>query len=94
MDASLSFCRLRLSSTGETRTSIPERRVLELVFIACLKLSPADCSERRLAFISRSDLAVCTLHAQRHLADWARTHSDFTITSWRCEDPSRRPTDA
>jgi hypothetical protein len=73
---------------------MPERPVLELVFIACLKFAPADCSERRLAFISRSDLAVCTLNAQRHLADWARTHSDFTITSWRCEDPSRRGIDA
>jgi hypothetical protein len=94
MGASLSFCRFRLSSTGEIGTSIPERDVLELVFIACLKVAPADCSEQRLAFLARSDLAVCTLNAQPHLAAWAREHSDFTITSWRCEDPSGRAIDA
>jgi hypothetical protein len=94
MDASLSFCRFLLSSIVRTGTSIPERLMLELVFIACLKVAPIDCSERRLAFLSRSDLAVCTLHAQQHLAAWARDHSDFTITSWRCEDPSRRAMDA
>jgi hypothetical protein len=83
-----------LSSTGKTKTTIPERLVLELVFIACLKVTPAVCSEQRLAFLARSNLAVCTLHAQQHLAAWARDHSDFTIASWRCEDPSRRAIDA
>jgi hypothetical protein len=94
MDASLSFFRFRLSSTRESGTSIPERPMLELVFIACLKVAPTDCSEQRLAFLARSDLAICTLHAQQHLAAWAREHSEFIITSWHCENPSRREIDA
>jgi hypothetical protein len=68
--------------------------MLEIVFIACLKLTPTDCSEKRLSFLARVDLAVCALHAQHHLAAWVRDHPAFTVTAWRCEDPSLRESDA
>jgi hypothetical protein len=65
--------------------------MIELVFLACLRVTPDVCDERRLSYQNLKDLAVCTMNAQPYLAQWARDHPAYTVTTWRCEDPARRP---
>lgn len=68
--------------------------MIELVFLACLRLAPDRCEERRLAYLMDVNLAVCTMNAQGYLAAWAAEHPDFTVGSWRCEEPDGRARDA
>jgi hypothetical protein len=55
----------------------------ELIFIACLALSPHQCEERVMTFTDVSPMA-CAMGAQAVLADWAGHRPGWRIARWKC----------
>lgn len=64
--------------------------MIELVFIVCLKASPDACEERVMSYEATPSPIYCMIEAQPHLAEWARTHPDYTVLNWKCS-AGRRP---
>ncbi|MFN3613994.1 MAG: hypothetical protein ACK4WC_05480 [Rubrimonas sp.] len=58
--------------------------MIELVFTACLALSPAHCEERAMTFIDVTPRA-CAMGAQGVLAKWAEDRPGWRIAKWRCD---------
>lgn len=67
--------------------------MIELIFIACLKVEPDTCQQRVLGFVGGTP-AACARRAQPELAVWADTHPAFAIASWKCADGETRERDA
>ena len=61
----------------------------ELVFIACLALSPHQCEERALTFADVSPM-TCAMAAQGVLAQWAERRPGWRIARWKCGAAGRR----
>lgn len=57
--------------------------MIELVFTACLALSPGQCEERVMTFTEISPMA-CATGAQGVLAKWADERPGWRITRWKC----------
>lgn len=64
--------------------------MIELVFVACLRTIPAQCEERSLAYLPEASLVSCMLQAQPHLAEWAETHPNLTVSRWSCQHVDTR----
>lgn len=66
--------------------------MIELVFIACLKIDPHACEQKILSYVEEGQAATqtsCFMRAQPELAAWAGQHPAFTIASWKCEVSDR-----
>jgi len=65
--------------------------VIELIFVACLKLAPDACEERSHIHMAEIGLMGCMVTAQAQLAEWASAHPQFDVVRWSCRwvDPSR-----
>jgi hypothetical protein len=69
--------------------------MVELVFIACLKVMTTQCEERSHSFFAQgTGLFTCMMQAQPHLAQWAVEHPNLTVMSWKCRAPDSRPVKA
>ena len=60
--------------------------MIELVFLACLRISPEDCQEKVVKFMPAAAAALCMVQAQPELAAWASAHPERRIAKWRCRD--------
>lgn len=58
--------------------------MIELVFIACMSLTPDTCEERKLIYTDLTPMA-CAMAAQPYLATWIDTHPDWTVERWKCQ---------
>lgn len=65
----------------------------ELIFIACLSLSPHQCEERVMTFTDVTPLA-CAVGAQAVLAEWADDRPGWRIARWKCGVAGERAKDA
>lgn len=57
--------------------------MIELIFTACLAVSPDTCRERSLLF-SDVSLGICMTQSQPVLAKWASDHPGWQIEKWAC----------
>ncbi|MGQ0563892.1 MAG: hypothetical protein ACT4OK_02315 [Gemmobacter sp.] len=60
--------------------------MIELLFVACLSGSPAECEEKSVIYTDLASFA-CMMGAQRYLAEWVETHPNWEIASWKCRVP-------
>ena len=58
--------------------------MIELLFVACLSLSPTDCREQSLLYSEVTPMA-CMMGAQPELAKWVESHPKFQVKSWKCK---------
>lgn len=58
--------------------------MIELVFVACLSASPAECESRTMRFVEVSVMA-CAMGAQAVLAQWVAEHPGREIRRWTCQ---------
>jgi hypothetical protein len=65
----------------------------ELVFIACLAMSPTQCEERVLTFTNVTPM-TCAMGAQGVLAQWSGDRPGWRIARWRCGVAGHRATNA
>jgi predicted ATP-dependent Lon-type protease len=63
--------------------------MIELVFTACLALSPQQCEVRTMTFTEVSPMA-CAMGAQGVLAKWAGERPGWRIAKWRCDHVTHR----
>lgn len=63
---------------------------MELIVLACLIATPADCHEERLRF-SMEPVAshACMIGAPPLLAQWSMSHPAWRVARWRCGIPGR-----
>ena len=57
--------------------------MIELIFVACLAASPADCIERNMIYHGITPM-TCMMGGQAELARWADRHPGHTISRWSC----------
>ncbi|MEQ8255734.1 MAG: hypothetical protein RLO38_02050 [Roseovarius confluentis] len=57
--------------------------MIELVFVTCLLLQPAECRERELIFYDVT-LMSCTMGAQPVLARWSAENPGWQVNRWTC----------
>jgi len=57
--------------------------MIELVFTACLILSPKQCETRTLSYEDLS-MFTCQMGGQAMLAQWVTQNPKWRITRWRC----------
>ena len=64
--------------------------MIELIFVACLKLAAGVCEERSHVHMAEVGLMGCMVTAQAQLAQWASAHPEFRVVRWSCRwvDPS------
>lgn len=62
--------------------------MIQLVFIACLISSPADCESKSLVFTEVSPMS-CLMRAQPQLAEWTESHPKWKVTGWHCAPVSK-----
>jgi hypothetical protein len=60
-----------------------EKTMTELIFIACLALSPGQCEERVLTFTDVSPI-TCAMGAQGVLAQWSADRPGWRVAKWSC----------
>jgi hypothetical protein len=58
--------------------------MIELIFVACLKLASDACEERSHLHMAEVGIMGCMLTAQAHLAEWSETHPGFEVVRWSC----------
>lgn len=62
--------------------------MIELVMVACLTATPAECREIRLGGVEGVvDQLSCRRMGMLEAARWAGDHPDWTIRSYRCGPP-------
>ena len=61
--------------------------MIDLILTICALNAPADCSERRLAFVSDESPMRCMMRAPPTIAQWAREHPQMRVARWRCAYP-------
>lgn len=57
---------------------------IELIVIACLHSTPADCREFNFQFSDETSLNGCMTQAQPYLARWSNSHPRWRIRRWKC----------
>ncbi len=57
--------------------------MIELVFVACLAITPVECDERKLIYSGITPL-VCMMGAQAQLAEWTTRNPGYRISGWKC----------
>ncbi|WJS86548.1 hypothetical protein [Paracoccus sp. TOH] len=72
----------------EARNDSTGLAMIELVFIACISGTRADCREHSLIYTEMTPM-VCMHGAQPALARWVETHPNWRIARWSCQ-PLRR----
>jgi hypothetical protein len=58
--------------------------VIELIFVACLKLAANSCEERSKVHTAEIGIMGCMVTAQAELAVWAESHPDLEVVRWSC----------
>ena len=51
--------------------------MIELIFVACLKLASGSCEERSHLHMAEIGIMGCMLTAQALVADWSGAHPEF-----------------
>lgn len=64
--------------------------LIELVVAMCLITEPGTCKEQHFYFAEDTSLMGCMMQAQPFLADWTRTHGQWKIEKWHCENPAMK----
>jgi hypothetical protein len=68
--------------------------LIEIVFVACLVMSPDACEERALTdYDSQSELQ-CMMNAHAIIANWTRSNPRFKVAQWRCQTAREDERDA
>ena len=58
--------------------------MIELIFVACLKLAAASCEERSKVHAAEIGIMGCMVTAQAELAAWTEAHPRFQVVRWSC----------
>ncbi|OWU78261.1 hypothetical protein ATO1_13925 [Phaeobacter sp. 22II1-1F12B] len=58
--------------------------MIELIFVACLSASPAECESRSMLYTDISTM-TCVMRAQPELAKWTEAHPNWQIANWKCK---------
>jgi hypothetical protein len=58
--------------------------MIELIFVACLKLASGSCEERSHLHMAEIGIMGCMLTAQALVADWSGAHPEFEVVRWSC----------
>ncbi len=63
--------------------------VAQLVIVACLVSSPADCREEVVTVSAAPIDAMACATAITAVADWSAQHTEWTVTRWSCRSTRR-----
>jgi len=66
--------------------------LVELILTVCTLAQPADCEERRLAFVDGGSLRQCMYSAPPKIAEWCLDHPSRRVVRWRCTFPGAEGT--
>ena len=58
--------------------------MIELIFVACLKIAADACEERSHAHMGEIGIMGCMVTAQAQLAEWSGAHPSFEVVRWSC----------
>ncbi len=58
--------------------------MIELLFVACLRLSPEVCHEERMLVFDNLGPMACMLQTQPRLARWVEEHPAHVVARFRC----------
>jgi hypothetical protein len=59
--------------------------MIELVLIYCLADAPDRCVEKREPVDPGQSATVCIVGAQTYADEYLRSHPDYRLKGWRCE---------
>ncbi len=65
---------------------------VELILTVCALAQPAECEERRLAFVDGGSLRQCLDRAPPKIAEWSLGHPGRRVVRWRCAYPGTEGT--
>jgi hypothetical protein len=58
--------------------------MIELIFVACLRIDALRCEERSQIYIGEIGIMGCMVTAQPELARWSDAHPELEVVRWSC----------